>query len=446
MSVCGRRISLFATLLAVAALVGPKGSAQSLSLPVVPGAYGYGMGTRASYGGGTAPAILRVTNLNDSGAGSLRAALTAQFPRIVIFEVSGYINLSSQINIDSPYLTVAGQTAPSPGITIRMTGTFANEAMILVWTHDTLWQHFAIRPGHTTCNSGMQFYDGGSGSNVYNNILDHMSVSWAQDEGVAFTDRASNSTMWRSIVAEVLQYAPGSGGCSGGGYAQNGVGIGTGANIAILQSLLAHNVDRNPQMGGSSQVYLANNLFYAPALGPWWARQDWEGTAFRGAANGNYFRRDSNTKSVYYAIRVTKALAGSQLYLKDNVFDNGPVSPAFTEFVYDGGIDPRVGSLPFAAPAGYTPLSGAATYAHVLANAGARPADRDTVDQRIVDQVKARTGRYLSTVNDVGGYPTLAANWRPLTVPPDPHMVTSSGYTNVEAWLHTFANSVTGDQ
>ena len=106
--------------LALVFLMGdPHGFAQSPGLPVFPGAQGFGSTTRAAYGGSVAPVILRVTNRNDSGAGSLRAALTDPRPRVVIFEVSGTIALQSIINIMSPYLTVAGATAPSPGISVR---------------------------------------------------------------------------------------------------------------------------------------------------------------------------------------------------------------------------------------------------------------------------------------------------------------------------------------
>jgi len=83
-------------------------------LPVFPGAQGFGTETKAGRGGN----VIKVTNLNDSGTGSLRAALTANSPRIVIYEVSGTISLSSKIEVTNPYLTVAGQTAPSPGILV----------------------------------------------------------------------------------------------------------------------------------------------------------------------------------------------------------------------------------------------------------------------------------------------------------------------------------------
>ncbi len=111
------------------------------------------------------------------------------------------------------------------------------------------------------------------------------------------------------------------------------------------------------------------------------------------SAVGNYLRRDSNTASEYRAFATRNAVTGSQLYLNDNVLDNGPVPPGFTEFavIANEGIDPRVSSPPVAVP-GYSPLSGSATYAHVLANAGARPRDRDAVDLRIIKEVGDRTG------------------------------------------------------
>ena len=432
-----------ASLLIPLALSMPAGGAQA-SLPIVPGAAGFGMQTRAAYACGTNPAVYRVTNLNDTGEGSLRAALTASNPRVVIFEISGYINITSNINVTSPCLTVAGQTAPSPGITVRVVGGYPTEGGFVVGAHDTLWQHFRIRPGDGTCNSGIQFWNFNNSSfDVYNNVLDHMSISWAQDEGVAFVTTPHDSTVWRSIVAEILIAAPGSSDCTGGGISSgNGVLVGRGKNIALLQNLYAHNAFRSPQIGGSGSTVVQNNLIYAPVLGPWWGVQPGEGP-FMASAVGNYVRRDSNTASEYRAFATRNAVTGSQLYLNDNVLDNGPVPPGFTEFavIANEGIDPRVSSPPVAVP-GYSPLSGSATYAHVLANAGARPRDRDAVDLRIIKEVGDRTGRYVSQVSEVGGYPFLAVNRRTLTLPSNPHIVTASGYTNLELWLHNLAAAV----
>src|SRR5437016_1081601 len=126
--------------MAAAAWTEPRVAAQTATLPIVPGAQGFGTSTRAAYACGSAPAVLRVTNLNDSGTGSLRTALTTTGPRVIIFETSGTILLSSDVNIMEPCLTVAGQTAPSPGITIRNGG-------LNFYAHDVLVQHIRIRPG-----------------------------------------------------------------------------------------------------------------------------------------------------------------------------------------------------------------------------------------------------------------------------------------------------------
>jgi hypothetical protein len=312
--------------------------------------------------------------------------------------------------------------------------------MILVWTHDTLWQHFAIRPGSTTCNSGIQFYDGGSGSNNYNNILDHMSISWAQDEGVAFNVGASASTIWRSIIAEVLAGTPGTSGCTGGGTTEgNGIAIGSGNNIAILQSLIAHDRVRTPQIDGGGSGAIQNNVIYGVDNGPIFSSHT--ARAFRWRIDGNYFRRDLNSYANQFATVSINAVAGSQLYLANHHFDNSGVLPDWTPFFQSGGIDPRVGAPLISVPA-YVALSPTVVYGDVLANAGARPADRDLVDRRIIANVESRGGRIISVVNAVGGYPPLTQASRSLTVPSDPHQVQASGYTNLELWLHQFARSV----
>src|ERR1700674_5515607 len=101
MSFRNRRKSFLISLLVLAVFAGPRGYAQS-PLPVVPGGMGFGMTTRAAYGCGSNPAILRVTTLASSGAGSLRAALEASGGRVVIFEISGTIDLNdADINTTS---------------------------------------------------------------------------------------------------------------------------------------------------------------------------------------------------------------------------------------------------------------------------------------------------------------------------------------------------------
>jgi hypothetical protein len=109
---------------------------QTSPLPVFPGAIGFGSTTVAGRGG----QVLKVINLNPSGPGSLHAAVSASGPRVVVFEVSGTIRITSDMVIQNPYITIAGQTAPSPGILIR-------GAALTIATHDVLVQHIRVRAG-----------------------------------------------------------------------------------------------------------------------------------------------------------------------------------------------------------------------------------------------------------------------------------------------------------
>src|SRR5262249_25872806 len=151
-------------------------------------------------------------------------------------------------------------------------------------------------------------------------------------------------------------------------------------------------------------------------------------------ADGNYSRRSSVDYSDSMRIAFAAALPlGSALYLSDdNILDNSSAPPDLIPFYnWPDYQDPRVASPPFDLP-GYTPMSAAETYEFVLANAGARPADRDAVDERIVNEVINRTGSQISTEDEVGGYPPLAVNSRSLELPADPHGdADGNGYTNL---------------
>jgi hypothetical protein len=443
----GRRIFLLAGLVALSALLYQKGLAQSLS--AVPGAAGFGMQTRAAYGCGGSPAVLRVTNRNDSGAGSLRAALEASGPRVVIFEVSGYISLESEVYVTSPCLTVAGQTAPSPGITVRGSagyGDYSGEGDyqgIYISTHDVLIQHLRFRMGGGSCNSGLVLYPSG----FYNIVFDHVSVSWAQDEGAVVTSGTSlnggnvDVTFWRSIFSEGLLNTPGAERCAGGQPSHaHGLAIGDGAvRVAVMQNLFAHILERSPALGQGSRTYIANNVNYNTHEGVFMGGP----ATFQHSVIGNYFKRGPTSRDDY-VFRSADAPVGAQLYETDNTIDDGGLSPAMVPWLNPSGIDPRVGTPPIAAPAGYAPITSAAALPLVLAKAGARPTDRDAVDNRVVASVHNRTGNIISHQDDVGGYPALATNTRSLMVPANPHRIAATGYTNLETWLHGFASALEG--
>lgn len=151
------------------------------ALPVVPSAIGFGTDTVAGRGG----EVYRVTNLDDRGPGSLRFGMEeVEGPRVIVFDVSGVIRLSSDLVLreDGPgkhgFLTIAGQTAPAPGITLAGAG-------ISIRSHDILIQHIAIRPGDRlkpVDNRDCIKIGGGPGHPVHHIVIDHVSCSWAVDE------------------------------------------------------------------------------------------------------------------------------------------------------------------------------------------------------------------------------------------------------------------------
>jgi hypothetical protein len=138
--------------------------------------------------------------LNDSGAGSLRAAVQASGPRFVIFKTGGTITLSSTLNVSNPYITIAGQTAPGGGITIK--GADFNIA-----THDVIVRYLTFRRGPGGENHGVSIYKHNS-NDVYNIIVDHCSISWGTDECLGQQYRVYNMTASWNMIYEGSTAAP----------------------------------------------------------------------------------------------------------------------------------------------------------------------------------------------------------------------------------------------
>ncbi|MEX2380761.1 MAG: hypothetical protein WD490_00105 [Opitutales bacterium] len=158
-------------------------------VPAFPGAEGFG----AYAFGGRGGKLYRVTNLNDSGPGSLREAVEAEEPRIVIFDVSGTIELESRITIYNPYLTIAGQTAPGEGITV--TGRKFD-----VRTYDVILRHMRFRRGVWEDDTAEWTFRIRSGTHV---IVDHVTVTWGIDGNLGVT-HMDNATIQNSVLAKPL--------------------------------------------------------------------------------------------------------------------------------------------------------------------------------------------------------------------------------------------------
>src|SRR5262245_37354590 len=190
-----RRLTSTCLLAATLAL----GAAGAQALPVIPGAAGYGMDTAAGRGG----SAIRVTNLNASGAGSLKACIDASGPRTCVFEVSGTIRITSDLIVRNGRLTIAGQTAPSPGITIRGAALRINQ------TSDVLVQHLRVRAGDDPNgpdpdNRDSLKIEGSDATPVRNIVIDHCTFSWAIDEVASVWGPHDNVTLSNNIFAEPL--------------------------------------------------------------------------------------------------------------------------------------------------------------------------------------------------------------------------------------------------
>jgi hypothetical protein len=174
-----------------------------------PGAMGWGGETRGAWGHPTIPpVILRVTSLDGgTGIGTFRWALAQNYPRIIVFEVGGVIDMNVWVEIENPYLTVAGQTAPSPGITI-IKGTFS------VRTHDVIIQHIIIRQGSSGVSGGtggIQTW-GQSNAHCYRVVVDHCSITWGRNNMLSATghgDGQVGETMeeWRANMSNRITFS-----------------------------------------------------------------------------------------------------------------------------------------------------------------------------------------------------------------------------------------------
>jgi hypothetical protein len=379
-------------------------------LKVFPGAEGYGTDTPAGRGG----QIVKVTNRNDSGPGSLRAAIEFSGPRIVVFEVGGIIDLLSTIEIRNPFITIAGQTAPSPGITLR-------GKTLQIATHDVLVQHLRMRVGDIRADGSS--IDGITirGSSVYNVVVDHISASWGLDENLGTWESQHDVTISNSIFSEAL-ISP-SYGMLIGDYSKN---------ITIVKNLMAHNYARNPLLKGGTSAVVVNNLMYNSTGTFMQTSDDANAGPCYVSAVGNVFVDGPNTPADVRGIKASGATpAGSLFYMDDNLrIGNGPL------FSYSTSFDPRVSTPPVWVK-GIDIYPGADTERLVLQNVGARPKDRDAVDQRIIREVIARGGKQISSQDEVGGWPDQQNSYRAFIVPANPNGDDDGdGYTNIEEMLH----------
>ncbi len=446
-----RPVTLLAAALALC------GTAAVQALPVIPGAAGFGMDTRAGRGG----TVYKVTNLNASGSGSLKACIDGTTPRTCVFEVSGTIRITSDLTIRNSQIRIAGQTAPSPGIMIR-------GAALKITASDVLIQHIRVRTGDDTNGPNPDNRDSlkieGIASKPVNNIvIDHCSFSWAIDEIASTWGPHDNVTFSNNIFAEPLneslhpQY-------DGSGLMSHGYGVLFGpadnSSITMVGNLMAHQVERNP-LSRAAEFVFVNNLVYDRGTMDL-DLQSQDGRVTRSSVVGNVFVRgpsfSRDTRPIFVHTAGTFALpAGSRVYVYDN---NAPASGStYSALVTLTGGD-VVSSLMSQTTAPVwnnglvaRPTANNAVYNRVLSFAGARPTDRDSVDRRIVASVRSRNGQVINCVapngttrcnRNAGGWPTLAQNRRTLSLPANQASTAANGYSNLENWLNAMDLTLAG--
>jgi pectate lyase len=425
--------------------------------------------------GGRGGRVLEVTNLNDGGPGSLRAAMEASGPRLCVFRVSGTIALKSAIRVSTPYLTVAGQTSPG-GVQVR--GTGQSEGDWGVWfvngAHDIIVRHLRVRMGgnmkHDAGNNLLCY--GTAEPGVHDVIFDHCSVSWGSDTQLDwYGSHLDRATFQWNIIGECYM-----GQHIGGNRAPK--------SITLHHNLYANLGSRTPLMQHANVFDFRNNVIYnwsgnnasvfgqfalnssafGNVVGNLWLAGPEGGYPYLNVGNGGPTRIDGSDAEA----------GGTKLYLSGNW---GPRSPDgstndwighgvntwdYYEFNHEGKTHlvnqaQYDAGKPFPTPpVRMDALSNLLD--KVLLSVGACKPSRDAIDHRIVRSVREKSG--TSRVSTTGPWPDLETG-APAPPPDSDHDgmsdpwevahgldprdasdgrdTAANGYSNVENYLNELA-------
>lgn len=441
-----------------------------------PGAEGFGRDATGGRGG----KVLFVTNLNDSGMGSLRAAIQASGKRYVLFKVSGTIALQSNLTISNGDITIAGQTAPGDGICIK-------NYPVSISADNVIIRFVRFRMGDEAKQEG----DALGGRFHKNIIIDHCSMSWSTDECVSVYANENTTVQW-CIISESLRNSVHDKGAHGYG------GIWGGKNASFHHNLLAHHDSRNPRLGEEAGKAFAltdltdlrNNVIYN-----WGGNSCYGGEAMNVNIVNCYYKPGPATAKTERIVSIDKnKTEGTEIYdIWGKFYIDGNYVEGSTRATQDNwtyGVYNQFHSSygtvleeaktamrrtePFPINSNVTTQTAQEAYEKVLAYAGAS-LKRDAVDLRVIDNVRNKTFSFqgsngstngiIDTQSDVGGWPELVSTTPPVSTAddgiPDDWKIAykldperslanekdlSTAYDNIEVYINSLVADITGEQ
>ncbi|MGY5354588.1 pectinesterase family protein [Wenyingzhuangia sp. IMCC45467] len=455
-----------------------NGGDDGVKIPAFPGAEGHGKYVTGGRGG----RVIYVTNLNDNGTGSLRDAINQSGPRIVVFKVSGTIALESELAITSD-ITIAGQTAPGGGITLR-------DYPVKVRGNNVIIRYLRFRMGDT-----YDVEDDALGGRFQENIIiDHCSMSWSTDECVSFYENKNFTLQW-CIITESLTNSVHAKGAHGYG------GIWGGLKASFHHNLLSHHSSRTPRFGEyggrtiplEGLIDMRNNVMYN-----WNGEGCYGGDAMNVNMVNNYYKpgpatedkrkerivstgRNMDETSPMYDIWGKFYIDGNVVVGSERATNDNWTYGVFNQFHSSQGdvTDEDKSELRMGTPHNpgeITTHSASKAYELVLDYAGAN-LYRDEVDLRAVNDTRSggatimdggngSTNGFIDTPSAGGGWPELPTEEAPLDTDedgiPDAWEITKGlnpnnaidgnvktldeGYTNIEVYLNSIVANTTDDQ
>ena len=371
-------------------------------IPAFPQAEGFGAYSKGGRGG----KVIFVDNLNDDGPGSLRAAVMDSETRIVIFRVSGTIELRSELRVTHPFITIAGQTAPGDGICLK------NFPLKIHRTNDVIVRGIRVRPGIGLLKEGGST-DGIAVEWSRNVIIDHCSASWSTDEILNTNNQAVDVTVQWCIFSESLNNSTQG---REHGYAAT---LG-GKKTSFHHNLLAHNKGRNPSIGGGdrnrqTKLDFTNNVIYN------WVSRVCDGKPHTMNFVGNYYKQGPATpaNNDFIVVRIQSSEVygyASKWYISDNYICG---YPELTKDNWDGAVLYQHEGTSMEKNRVYTPFENAnyrtrdatRAYLEVVDHVGVIVPRRDDVDLRVIKDVKTGSATFgdgiIDKVEQVGGWPEL---------------------------------------